>query len=447
MPRIEALRLEQGWESATSLPCWSIGSGCSLTVKLAEGTHVQSPGTELELNFALCAFVPKSKGCRRFVFVVDGVVASTHYAYLQKVRTYRIGIPSDVVRPEGLRIHILTDDAPSPAEAGESPDVRRIGIYLAEVSLTVRPANAAPKISFIEAGRSFAAKFWPAPFSTDPWNNTGHLVGRIRSHIQRMEPASFVRFGDGEGRIFAYPDWLSGAEILHEVIRYQFGPYVLDRAEQILGCDEPGMAFQGVMTELRHLLEASLRNADGVGLPTAIHFSQEATAEKLNGYVGFASALINGARIAHHLRAEDFFDTFAFRGVSRKGGFNEILKGLPFLGIVYHTDVGDALRKTFDIRRTSFFKIPSHHSFKVGDGEGGVSHFPEAYRDMVKSITVPSQGSVFLVGAGYLGKVYCDVIKARGGIALDVGSVLDEWTGLGRTDVSAAMRLPSFRPH
>jgi hypothetical protein len=35
-----------------------------------------------------------------------------------------------------------------------------------------------------------------------------------------------------------------------------------------------------------------------------------------------------------------------------------------------------------------------------------------------------------LVGAGYLGKWLVDVSRARGGVALDVGSIFDYWMGL-----------------
>ena len=40
----------------------------------------------------------------------------------------------------------------------------------------------------------------------------------------------------------------------------------------------------------------------------------------------------------------------------------------------------------------------------------------------------------FLVGAGVLGKIYCDRIKARGGVALDVGSILDSWAMIPSRD-------------
>lgn len=41
----------------------------------------------------------------------------------------------------------------------------------------------------------------------------------------------------------------------------------------------------------------------------------------------------------------------------------------------------------------------------------------------------PKPGEVWLVAAGFLGKIYCDLIRQRGGIGLDVGSIVDYWMG------------------
>ena len=57
-------------------------------------------------------------------------------------------------------------------------------------------------------------------------------------------------------------------------------------------------------------------------------------------------------------------------------------------------------------------------------------HFPGRYRKILGQIKVPQPGAVFLVAAGLLGKIYCDHIKALGGIAIDVGSVVDAWMAL-----------------
>ena len=44
----------------------------------------------------------------------------------------------------------------------------------------------------------------------------------------------------------------------------------------------------------------------------------------------------------------------------------------------------------------------------------------------------PGGGALFLVGAGAFGKIYCQWIKERGGIAIDIGSIFDSWANIGR---------------
>jgi len=38
-----------------------------------------------------------------------------------------------------------------------------------------------------------------------------------------------------------------------------------------------------------------------------------------------------------------------------------------------------------------------------------------------------SRGTVFLVGAGVCGKLYCEAIRRAGSIAIDIGSTFDLW--------------------
>jgi hypothetical protein len=58
-------------------------------------------------------------------------------------------------------------------------------------------------------------------------------------------------------------------------------------------------------------------------------------------------------------------------------------------------------------------------------------HYPALFNLIPKWLDEqPAKGNVFLVGAGGLGKVYCNWIKQRGGVAIDMGSILDGWAGL-----------------
>lgn len=64
----------------------------------------------------------------------------------------------------------------------------------------------------------------------------------------------------------------------------------------------------------------------------------------------------------------------------------------------------------------------------VADAEFG-AHFPTVYDRTLAELSVPRPGAVFLVAGGLLGKIYCDRIKQLGGIAFDIGAVVDAWMG------------------
>ena len=67
------------------------------------------------------------------------------------------------------------------------------------------------------------------------------------------------------------------------------------------------------------------------------------------------------------------------------------------------------------------------HAFFSESHEAQKAHFPDYFNDLCSSISVAYKGEVFLVAAGFLGKIYCNIIKEQGGIALDIGSAADYW--------------------
>ena len=65
------------------------------------------------------------------------------------------------------------------------------------------------------------------------------------------------------------------------------------------------------------------------------------------------------------------------------------------------------------------------------------SHF-HSYYPRINSMNF-SPGEVWLVAGGILGKSYCNTIKRNGGIAVDIGSIMDVWQG--RTDTRGEIRM------
>ena len=77
----------------------------------------------------------------------------------------------------------------------------------------------------------------------------------------------------------------------------------------------------------------------------------------------------------------------------------------------------------------TFVTDPVPLRFLRRDGDWS-PHFPDRFDELLDSLQPAFPGQLFFVGAGICGKVYCDVIARRGGIALDVGAACDAWLGI-----------------
>ena len=120
--------------------------------------------------------------------------------------------------------------------------------------------------------------------------------------------------------------------------------------------------------------------------------------------------------------------------------FGQILQGLPFLGLITPRDVEESLRSSFSIGHTHRYDVPEERIHFSAPAESvsqrqrrdgrSEQHYPDRYGELIQGLEVPFRGAVFLVGAGAFGKVYCETIRRKGGIALDIGSLFDAWAGI-----------------
>jgi hypothetical protein len=73
---------------------------------------------------------------------------------------------------------------------------------------------------------------------------------------------------------------------------------------------------------------------------------------------------------------------------------------------------------------------PRHASLaSFGIAEMGPKILPEVLDDTIARLPSDLSGRLVIVGAGYAGKVIVAEAKARGAVALDLGSILDYWVG------------------
>lgn len=254
----------------------------------------------------------------------------------------------------------------------------------------------------------------------------------VREAVLARKPASFIRLGDGEGVMLARPS------LEHAIV----GPY-------LISCFGPQIT-QSQIDHLSRQLHEACGRASVVGirpdiLGTAIDetWFDLPSAEFLNkfkstfelrpaelaeiNYAGvYRLALLNSVLVegllidaGHLTTAWCHFDW------SRSGFLAEIIRSEQRIGLISRHEELTSLIETHGTA-VDFYSVPPQYR---SSSAGGEPHFPDRAQQLIDSLKV-FPGQVFLIGAGICGKVYCDQIALRGGIAIDVGAVCDSWLGL-----------------
>ena len=81
-----------------------------------------------------------------------------------------------------------------------------------------------------------------------------------------------------------------------------------------------------------------------------------------------------------------------------------------------------SMRSKYSIVQFKFSQAFCHGQVKAS------RMYPDTYDKICEQIS-PKEGELWLIGAGFLGKIFCDIVKQRGGIAIDIGAVTDAWSG------------------
>lgn len=232
----------------------------------------------------------------------------------------------------------------------------------------------------------------------------------LLEHIARRRPLSVIRFNDGEGKLVGAGTQYSHAELMQMLDRWF--------------CDNRLTLDQ--LRRLQARVSEATRNADVIGCPDEDWPEEFAKANSVLADVGrsalpgrpLSTVLVN---FPQAMLLDGFFKTFLDR--------------IGFLGLVTSRDVGGIVRHLFEPAEIAWYRVPEQAIYAYQPDLP--RHFPESFDFLCSRIEVPFTGAVFLVGAGPCGKVYCDVIKRRGGIAIDIGSVFDVWAGrLTRPEMS-----------
>jgi hypothetical protein len=252
------------------------------------------------------------------------------------------------------------------------------------------------------------------------------LAQTIKSNIRERIPTAIVRIGEGEGRLLAnfdteYPYLAQTCAV--STLKEQFGSENFSRAD---------------IGNLQSSIEAGIGNSDVLGLPARgtvrWYFERFSRTKKIGRTDNFLQiyGTVMAIRHCHQLLAglpqlPQITDALISHLLIPY--YPHILGGIRYLGLITcRPNLPSLLKNAFSVARTELFLIPGE-AF-TADVCPTEPHYPDRFHQLMQDIAVPFPGAVFLVAAGVLAGAYCNRIKQLGGIAIDIGSVVDVWAGI-----------------
>lgn len=111
----------------------------------------------------------------------------------------------------------------------------------------------------------------------------------------------------------------------------------------------------------------------------------------------------------------------------------ELLGSASSVSYISCHDLRLYLRETFGLKVDHAVVIPGEKQYSALFSDGGAEVLrSDTLLDRHQTVCdeiQPAPGGVYLVAAGFLGKIYCDLVRERGGVAIDIGSLADYWMG------------------
>lgn len=247
--------------------------------------------------------------------------------------------------------------------------------------------------------------------------STESLIEHLKNSIQSRTPTSFIRLGDGEGCVIAslLHDGLAADAWGHHFFNLQFGRDFIESAQ-----------YGAWRAEITRLLVEAINDADVIGVlkEKQVRRLQETYAPPIQVAGNYYNYLY---LTEHEVQASLLVDSCVHHEMIFVDFIRDILlmDGIP-LGIVGpHIRVAEAIRERGSVDFV-FHQTPAESKYF---SDSSKNHYPFAFEKIVDSLKEDASGRTYLVGAGILGKVYCDVIKKAGGVAIDIGSLMDLFAG------------------
>ncbi|MFE1601956.1 tetratricopeptide repeat protein [Methylobacterium sp. ID0610] len=255
------------------------------------------------------------------------------------------------------------------------------------------------------------------------WMSVEEVAAAITSAIRSRRGFALVRLGDGEGT-FARVNPADEQRFadLYDHCRRFWVTFLLGES-----FDPSWTGYEALTAHLMPTVEQA--DILGVAYWDWIDYEYSIAAERT------IPCLLNINRyVLENVRYSTLCNQDIHLQLYRTGLLAEVMREVPSATVISCLDGLDAkIREMFGIADVDLIRIPSEshapHLAHVAH-RTDKPHFPQVFWDLMHALARPHHGRVFLIAAGTFGKYYACVIKQHGGIALDLGSIVDGWMKL-----------------
>ena len=248
-----------------------------------------------------------------------------------------------------------------------------------------------------------------------------------------------VRIGDGEGRFLPYGPQAADQQAADQQTADQqttdqqaANQQAADQAR--VQCDP---WWGGVLADpaqsaaLSAGLQVAIAEADVLGIPPMTRLAAE-----FGWPTAFCPADCRGLRaifdqLARHKPGGLLASCNLHADLERWDLYGRMLADCNAVSVVACHDLSAVLAQKFRLSIRAFYQIPGEYRYRrrfpdQTAAPGDVLIYPDAFEAVMARLD-PDPGEVHLVAAGFLGKLMCHRIRAKGGIAIDIGSQADRW--------------------
>lgn len=271
---------------------------------------------------------------------------------------------------------------------------------------------------------------YPLSLAQDIWTDSvesrggmmpaAEVAKRIERAISEKKPFALVRLGDGEGT------WLH-----HHPDERRYGA-MYDRNRQNFWRVWYGdnTATQSDFFSTTKKIRQDISQADIIGIPPMSWIKHEHDIASIRGYPGTLNAFRVATTAAETTR---FTSQLIHLQIAGEGLLQPLLNAADRVIIITcHPQMADFFVTNFGTARPELLLIPGEPSRRHlhGDQVTAGIHYPDRYLSLMSEIEKADfSGCLCLVAGGILGKSYAMAIKRAGGVALDIGSVVDKMLG------------------